>query len=56
MEHIVMTPVGWVFMIAAWAVVGSLTFWCFYKLVTTEPGGGPDDAADEGGDGGDAGT
>ncbi len=50
MEHIVMTRVGWAFMIAAWTVVGGLTFWCFYKLVTTESGGGDDDAADEGGD------
>ena len=53
MHDVVMTSVGWTFMIAAWTVIGGLTFWCFYKLVTTEAASGPDDEApDEGGDAG----
>lgn len=31
-----MEPQAWVFMIAAWVVILSMTGWCFYKLLTSE--------------------
>ncbi len=29
---------GWAFMIIGWGVVGSLFFWCFYKVLTGKKG------------------
>lgn len=31
-----MTPTGWTFLIVVWSVVGCITGWCLYRVLTSK--------------------